>query len=243
VNTYFTKKTILLFLVIFSTFILCTRLSAKDYVTSLKSPSKFIGIESDCFVNINIHKGNTYQVSVFGPLAEIQKVIPSVDPKDQILKIKYIHTPFLGLRSDVIVLMEITMPELHSISLNGSGVITTKDKFQSAILSLSLAGSGDINLSSIQSNATSIEISGSGSIKMSGNSSKMELALAGSGGFIGDKFKVEDADVSISGSGEVRTNVTRTLSATISGSGSIYYLGKPTVNRVITGSGDVAPLK
>ncbi len=221
--------------------LVCPRLAARDYVTGLKSTPKFTGIESEDSFTVNIHQGKTCDAKVYGSEEGIKKVLLRVE--NQTLKIKYIHPPFLGLQKDEILRVEVTMPELESLALSGSGTMTAKDKFESAKLSIALAGSGVIELSSITDNQINIELSGSGQVKLSGYTSKLDLSLAGSGIFDGEKLKTDDAEITISGSGEATAFVTKTLNATVAGSGSIYYLGKPTVNRVITGSGDIAPLK
>jgi hypothetical protein len=216
-------------------------LAARDYVRSLKSPQKFSGIECVDAFNINIHKGKVYEAKVYGSMEDVQKVLMRVE--DGQLMIKFIRTPFIGLQFTNILRVEVTLPELESVVMSGSGTISVKDKFECAKLSVSLAGSGLISIPTINCNNADIEIGGSGTIRVGGYCSKMDLTIAGSGNFSGEKFNVDSADVTIAGSGEVVTFVSRTLDATVSGSGSIYYLGKPTVNRVITGSGDIAPLK
>jgi hypothetical protein len=233
------KALFILLIFIFS--FLCYNLIAVEYVTSLKHTPKFTGVSCEDDFNVNIHKGKTYEAKVYGSEEDLKKVILRVE--DQQLQIKYIHTPFVGIQFNKILRVEVTMPELESVAMQGSGSIKTKDRFDNPSLSISDAGSGLIVLTSVYSNQINIDIAGSGSIQLNGYSSKMELALAGSGVFQGEKFKVDEAEISIAGSGEVRTFVNKTLNATILGSGSIYYLGNPTVNKVITGSGDIAPLK
>jgi hypothetical protein len=241
VNSLIPKKSVHFLLLTLLLYLICSQLAARDYVRSLKTPPKFTGVECVDAFNINIHKGKVYEAKVYGSQDDVQKVLMRVE--DGQLMIKLIRTPFVGLQLTNVLRVEVTLPELESVVMSGSGTISVKDKFETTKLSVSLAGSGLITAPLISCNFADIEIGGSGTIRMGGYSSKMDLTIAGSGNFSGEKFNVDTADVTIAGSGEVRTNVTRTLSATISGSGSIYYLGKPTVNRVITGSGDVAPLK
>lgn len=235
------NRSLVIFILIVACLTLATGLYARDFVRTLKSPSAFSGIVVNDAFKVNIHKGKIFEAKVYGTEADLKKVMMRVVGNN--LEIRRIHTPMIGIRFEGVPRVEVTLPELKSVTMNGSGVISSSDHFEGAKLSLVIAGSGNISLSSVNYHQIIDVISGSGSTMLSGMTSKLEVTLVGSGIFNGEKLKSIDAEITITGSGEVRPNVSGILNATISGSGSIYYLGKPTVNRVITGSGDVTSLK
>jgi len=216
-------------------------LEAREYVRYLKSPPNFNSIVVDDAFKVNIHKGKILEAKVYGTEDDVKRVVLRV--VDGNLEIRKMHTPFIGIHFEGVPRVEVTLPNLEAITINGSGTTSSPDRFEGMTLNVTTAGSGLINLSNVNYKNTVVVISGSGNTVLSGISPHLDVTLSGSGIFNGEKLKAMDANVTITGSGEVRPNVMKTLNATVSGSGSVYYLGKPNVNRVITGSGDVTSLK
>ena len=137
------------------------------------------------------------------------------------------NTLYLQFRSDVYnvrnnnIRLNITLPLLAGIRVNGSGKITAKEFINGDQLTASLNGSGDIFVNAGKYNKANYFINGSGDIKDSGNITTEALAQ-------------------ISGSGNIELNVTGKLKANISGSGDINYWGNPnTVETQVSGSGKV----
>lgn len=115
----------------------------------------------------------------------------------------------------------ITMPELTSLHLSGSGDSDVSGYFPNVqSLSLSISGSGNIDMGKCSADNLDIQISGSGDI---------------------NAFSVlaENAEISISGSGKAMAKVTDELNISISGSGKVYYRGNPRIQSKISGSGEI----
>lgn len=106
-------------------------------------------------------------------------------------------------------------------------------------LSLSEAGSGDVNTGS--AGEAEIHIAGSGDVHTQAVAGRLEVAVAGSGD-VGVAALNGPAKVRIAGSGDVRIAGGRTpsLDATIAGSGDVRMDGEVgDLNAQIVGSGDV----
>ena len=136
--------------------------------------------------------------------------------------------------------VKITVPfkDIESVSLAGSGNITSEDTINADDLSIAIAGSGDINLD-VNAGDINSRIAGSGNIIVNGSGKNLECRIAGSGDFKGYDLNVENVDTRIAGSGNVQTSVNSTLTARISGSGNVHYKGSPTTNVKVSGSGSV----
>ncbi len=144
-------------------------------------------------------------------------------------------------RSDVGVY--ITMRDIESIELSGSGSVVGENKISGNDLSLAISGSGDMQLS-VATDNISMKVSGSGDIRLEGSSDSAKTRISGSGKVKAEDLKVKTMQASISGSGNCYVNVSEEIKASISGSGDIYYSGNP--NRVdshSSGSGKVRKLK
>jgi hypothetical protein len=138
----------------------------------------------------------------------------------------------------------ITVPEIEAISLGGSGKVITQGEIHAEDLSLSVSGSGRMEMESLKVEDLDEEISGSGSLSLSGKASRVDLSISGSGRVNAAGLQVETYDVSISGSGKCEIWATGEIQAQISGSGSVYYKGEPErINANTSGSGKVRKLE
>jgi hypothetical protein len=136
--------------------------------------------------------------------------------------------------------VRVTVKDINSINLSGSGDVMFKNGLHTNSLVLRLSGSGDItgsvNVQSLQSS-----IVGSGDITISGRAQSSEVSVAGSGDFTGRDLLTENTAVKVVGSGDARVHANQELSASVAGSGDIYYTGA--VKRISTsksGSGDIS---
>lgn len=142
------------------------------------------------------------------------------------------------LRDHEPVEVYITVPELTSASVGGSGYLELQDVFESEDFDASVSGSGDMKLQLDTDHLTS-RISGSGTITAAGEANRHDLSISGSGNNNSFELRSEEAEVDISGSGQAEVNVRRTLEVDISGSGRVHHKGNPRVNADVSGSGKV----
>ncbi len=125
-----------------------------------------------------------------------------------------------SVRSSAEVKIYITMPDVRSLSIGGSGKIVATEAFP-------------------RLGALSFSIGGSGSIEFSGEANALEVSIGGSGHVKAGHLRVNSVKVSIGGSGHCYVEAGERLDASIAGSGSVFYKGRPKVYSSIAGSGRV----
>ena len=156
------------------------------------------------------------------------------------------------------VLVEITVPQLSLLEVDGSGdveIIDLKaDAFEVELdgsgdiefggeikeLEISLNGSGGITIDDLISETINIELRGSGDIEMRGQTEMLELSLRGSGDIDARRLKADDVTVRVHGSGDVKVYAETDFDGAVYGSGDIDIYGDPRhLERHVAGSGDI----
>lgn len=139
------------------------------------------------------------------------------------------------------VSIELTVPELTEISINGSANAFSDIPIRTDRLSLNINGSGNISLN-VFANTINNKISGSGYINISGTCQKLDVEIDGSGEFKGLGLNSYRAKVHIDGSGKANIIALNKLVAKVAGSGEISYSGEPELSVDISGSGKINKL-
>jgi Putative auto-transporter adhesin, head GIN domain len=159
------------------------------------------------------------------------------------------------------LVITIHVPEMHSMSVSGSGHATlNKTKTQSisnARFTVSGSGQlvikGDIHADDVYATITGsgnieipviaddvfMKVTGSGEIYASGKTTHNDIEVTGSGEIQSFQLISDDTYVNISGSGKSEVYADKNLDVNISGSGSVYYKGWPRISTRISGSGKV----
>ena len=135
----------------------------------------------------------------------------------------------------------ITMPELKRISLSGSARVYAESPFRTDIFSVSISGSGMVEIEDMAADELNVNISGSGRLKLGGRERlvRSKIVISGSGRIESESLPAERVDATISGSGRCHVHVLSDLNIRISGSGRVIYTGAPLIDARITGSGRV----
>lgn len=133
--------------------------------------------------------------------------------------------------------IEITIPEIEELSVEGSGSIKGDGLISSNLLELSVDGSGELDLN-IDAKELESEINGSGDLKLKGNTKTHEIEINGSGDVEAYELTSDEATVEINGSGDVKLDVSYSLEVEVNGSGDVYYKGNvKKIDSDISGSG------
>lgn len=132
----------------------------------------------------------------------------------------------------------ITMPNLRSAKISGSGNIISENVFVIGDVELDITGSGNIDLA-MEADDVDASITGSGELDLEGIADDVKYRISGSGDIKAFDLECNTADISISGSGDVEVLVIDFLKARISGSGDVFYKGNPELDVSTSGSGDV----
>ncbi len=107
---------------------------------------------------------------------------------------------------------------------------------------LEILGSGNVELTGLDTPRFKIEVSGSGEVRAQGRVGALEVFADGSGNLDLAKLKAEDTSVDISGTADAKVHAARSLTVDISGAGNVVYYGRPSqVETDISGAGDVEP--
>lgn len=210
---------------------ICVNADSSDRVTQSFDMAPFTGLKLATVGKVNLIQGDSLSLDITGSQNIIDLV--QLDINGDELKIDIDRCT---RNTDLI--FDITLPELTSVSISGSGEIVTLSTFDVADIDINISGSGDMDLELI---AEKIEthISGSGNMELSGTSDALASHISGSGDVDAFELSTKTADLHINGSGNIEVTVTDALTANISGSGDIYYKGTPTVNVDVSGSGSL----
>ena len=117
--------------------------------------------------------------------------------------------------------VNIKVPSLSYIRVNGSGKVLAGNFATGDNLSAYINGSGNMQVKDSKYN-------------------KVSYVINGSGGIVANTTEAKEANAEIHGSGKILLNVLNKLDANISGSGDIDYWGNPAaVNTQVSGSGKI----
>lgn len=108
------------------------------------------------------------------------------------------------------------------------------------LTTLKLSGSGNIVANGLGADAMSVSLPGSGTLTADGTARRLDVSVDGSGVVRFTEVVATDVRAVVSGSGSVFVTATESLDGTVSGSGAILYTGSPTnVAKNVTGSGAI----
>jgi|GEM_PF-297379 len=195
--------------------------------------SGFTGVDIQMGARVYIYKGDVFEVEIIAPENFLDLINTRVS--GGVLKIGTDRC--LRSKSNDVKIF-ITMPELSTISMSGSGSIELKNTFSGSRLDATIYGSGNI-FGGINYQTLKTRISGSGNIELAGYANFHDAAISGSGNLFCYPLDTKRAEVAISGSGSAFILVRDQLKARVSGSGSIFYKGNPWIQTTITGSGKI----
>ena len=199
--------------------IACTKDRLKgdgNIITEVRKPGNFTGMFSSGSSPVTITYGLEFKVEIKGSANLIPKYKTEI--RNGVINLGYEQ---VNVQDDDIEVF-ITMPEIKTVSMSGSGRLWIDGNFPGhEMFRLSISGSSGTTVrGTFPTNEINVDISGSGYAEL-------------------ENIQAKKGDVRISGSGDVRMTVENILKARISGSGKIYYTGNATVDSEISGSGKV----
>ncbi len=209
-------------------------------VTEIRTTGNFSGIDMSISGELYYTQGADYKVEIKAQqniLNEIEAVVSGTT-----LKIKE-KSHNVNLKPDDRIVVNITAPDVNSLSVSGSGNIHATTPIEPNILALNISGSGGINLSEVVSSSLNATVSGSGNIFIgAGTVAGQTLRVSGSGNIDVVGVSGQTATATISGSGNIKLFPSQSLHAKIAGSGNVYYKGTPAITSEVSGSGSIVHL-
>jgi hypothetical protein len=140
-----------------------------------------------------------------------------------------------GGNRDTIV--RVTLPAPRKLAVAGSG------RMRAARLGrdgeVSIAGSGRVELGSVEGGRIKASLAGSGRVAIDGHADELELSIAGSGSCDAEGLLVERAAVHIAGSGDAIFACNGEVEAHLMGSGNVIIRGSARCSVHSVGSGSV----
>jgi hypothetical protein len=118
----------------------------------------------------------------------------------------------------------ITLPKIRAAVLAGSGDMSV-DRIDSDAFSATLAGSGRMDLDRLAVDEAVIAVAGSGDIAANGRARVSRVSVAGSGNIRAGDLRSETAAVSVAGSGDTDLGVDGDAEISIIGSGDVRIAG------------------
>lgn len=190
----------------------------------------FEGVKVRGNTHVFIERGKRQQVLVKGQANVLDELERNVS--DGVWEIGFDRC----FRDHKTVEVYITLPELSSAEVSGSGYLVMEDRFRTRDFTVGVSGSGDIK-GRIEADKVDARISGSGTIELSGDANEQEINISGSGNHHAFDLRTNVTDVHVSGSGKAQVKVADELDVNISGSGRVYYKGNPNTSVDVSGSG------
>ncbi|MFC5512564.1 head GIN domain-containing protein [Massilia jejuensis] len=128
--------------------------------------------------------------------------------------------------------------EAIEVELNGSGSLDFNGRYRQA--KATVHGSGDLTLDAGNSDSVDAALTGSGTITLAGAARSFQAASNGSGTLDAQRLRAENVKVRQTGSGNASVTANAAIAAAVSGSGDIDVHGNPSRRSVSrTGSGEV----
>jgi hypothetical protein len=128
--------------------------------------------------------------------------------------------------------------ERIELELNGSGSIDFNGRFRHA--RAVVHGAGELTLDAGNGDSVEAEITGSGTITMAGAARSFNAMSNGSGTLDAQRLRADEVKVRQTGSGETSVTAHATVAVAVSGSGDVDVYGNPPTRSISrTGSGDV----
>jgi hypothetical protein len=155
--------------------------------------------------------------------------------KDGLLEIRH-PSHGCSIKRNTSVKVYVTMREVSSITLSGSGELLGQTPIEAEKLRVTLEGSGNLNLT-VAAASLRTHLDGSGRIAYAGAATAHAVALEGSGSIRALYLLTETTEASLAGSGYMGLHAADELKVVIAGSGNVEYRGQPQVSFTGAGSG------
>ena len=190
--------------------------------------------------DVQVHTGAAPSVHAKGPEKDLERLVIEIKGDRLLIHQRENHGMFhMGWRSHGKISISVTVPQLSSADVAGSGVIRI-DNVRGDRFAGNIAGSGGLSLDNVEVKALDVSVAGSGSVQgTKGVAQNVSLNIAGSGDIDTKGIVSQSASVSVAGSGNVTAHATNTASVSVMGSGDVELTGGAKCEISKLGSGDV----
>ncbi len=218
-------------------------------VSEARSVSNFTRVRLDIPGDLHIRRDSVFRLEISAQANILDEITTEV--RGDLLEIDSDHC----LRDHKTIRIDLSLPMITALEVNGSGDAFGLDRFESDVLNLFVKGSGSIEFEAdvrrldididgsgnitLDTQAEEIEtdIDGSGDLFLSGSTLIHLIDINGSGDVLAFDTPTNESTIEITGSGDCQVRVSDELDVIIRGSGNVRYKGNPLVSTTITGSG------
>ncbi len=211
--------------------------TAQAQKSETRTPGTFTKVETGGSWDVTITKGSKDEIKLESSSLDLSKVITEV--RGGKLEIKLEKGNYWNVDLSVFI----TVRELESVGVSGSGSVKLMSDFGASEFTLGSSGSGVIETRQINAERLAVGMSGSGEIRVGGGRvDDLTIGQSGSGDFEGMDLIAQSVKIGKSGSGETSITVEQSLIVGSSGSGNVYYRGNP-AEKSISSSGSSSVIK
>lgn len=134
--------------------------------------------------------------------------------------------------------VRLTAHDLSTATVNGSGTLAI-DRMRGGKLDLVVAGSGAIEVGTVEADRLTVGVVGDGRATVAGTAERADLVLRGTGSLVAEALAADDLKLTADGAGSVKAAALKTANVASSGSGTITVAGGPACTVRATGSAEV----
>ena len=185
-----------------------------------------------------VRQGSRQSVEISASPSTLDEIITEVRDRTLNVRFKAMNLLLSSFNPGKIEIT-VTVPEINSLSVSGTGDIIADGPINSRIIDLAVSGSGNIFVDELNSERVKTTVSGSGDIVINGGDvvQELDVIISGSGNVKADRYEAVNLDIKIAGSGNCNVYTNGNLKARVAGSGNVYYHGNPSIDTSVLGSG------
>ncbi|KGL61722.1 head GIN domain-containing protein [Polaribacter sp. Hel1_85] len=209
----------------------------ESITTQVLSLSDFDGINLHGSENVRISQGLLQEVKVIGNSNIIENLRTSVSNNIWDIRLE------AGCYRNYKLAIEIIVPNIKHLEINGSGNIIVNDFEDQNNLNIEINGSGNISLNQFEGLTNfDANLNGSGFFKANYDIYTLEnlsVNNRGRGNFFGFKLNTDNCIINSIGVGSIKVTATQLLDVRLTGRGDVFYKGTPEIKQNIMGTGNL----
>jgi hypothetical protein len=190
------------------------------------SVTDFDRVQVDGPFEVTLTTGSSSQALAVGDQGAIDRV--TVEVQGRTLRVRpnvSAWGSYSGGRAGTVRIM-LTTRDLRGATIMGAGSLAI-DHARGLRFDLSLSGSGNLTVGSVDADTLVVGSVGSGTISVAGRAKQLRLTTEGSGDFDGRGLLAEDAQIAAATSGAVVVGAARSAKVMARGRGPVDVLGSP----------------
>jgi hypothetical protein len=189
--------------------------------------------------DVRVVEGDTFAVVATGTAQELDRLDIRVENRTLKIGRKSGNWSASWSRKRRGIVVTVTMPVIVRAKLAGSGDMDVTS-VRNPSFEATVAGSGRLAIGDIQADKADFSLAGSGDISAAGAVKTLDISVAGSGDVDVSALASDALSVSVAGSGDVRARSRGKASVSIIGSGDVTVAGTRNCAISKTGSGEVS---